>query len=84
MKIILKRKSKFDTLNKLTILAFENLILKKIVVFCVDEYYQHCYSIIINFKINYEKQILITSIKSEIQCNICIVFSRRRQNLMTK
>ena len=55
MKIILKRKSKFDISNKLTILIFENLILKKIVIFCVDKYYRHCYSIIMNFKINYKK-----------------------------
>ena len=84
IKIILKRKSRFDISNKLIILIFENLILKKIVMLCVDEHYRYCYSIIMNFKMNYKKQILITSIKNEIQCSICIVFSRRRQNLITK
>ncbi len=51
---------------------------------CVDEYHRFCHSIIVSFKINYEKQVLITNIKSEVHCSICTVSSRRRQDLMTK
>jgi len=47
----------------------------------VNDYTQQCFSIIIEFIIDYEKQIIITRIKNEEQCTIYHVSSNQHDNL---
>jgi hypothetical protein len=42
---------------------------------------RQCYSIIIEFMMNYEKQVLIIDIKMNQQCSIYQVSSHKRENL---
>ncbi len=42
---------------------------------------KQCYSIIVEFMMNYEKQVLITDIKMNQQCFICQVSFHERKNL---
>jgi hypothetical protein len=57
---------------------------KKMLIRCVDARIRRCVSIIIDFICDYEKQILITDIKSEQQCSICQMFFDERENLKKK
>ncbi len=52
-----------------------------IFVLCTDNKIRQCYSIIVEFMMNYEKQVLITDIKMNQQCSICQVSSHERKNL---
>ena len=49
---------------------------------CVDKIYRRCFSILATMMTDYEKQILITSIKMNQQCSICQVSLKERENLM--
>ncbi len=49
----------------------------------MNNYTRQCFSIIVEFIINYEKQITITRIKNEEQCTIYHVSSNQRNNLQT-
>jgi len=50
---------------------------------CANDYTRQCFSIIIKFIINYEKQITITRIKNKEQCTICHISLNQRDNLQT-
>ncbi len=52
-----------------------------IFILCMNNKIKQCYSIIIEFMMNYEKQVLITDIKINQQCFICQVSSHERKNL---
>ncbi len=49
----------------------------------MNDYTRQCFSIIVEFIIDYEKQITITRIKNEEQCTIYHVSSNQRDNLQT-
>ncbi len=49
----------------------EAMIRNDISVLCADNKIRQCYSIIVEFMMNYEKQVLITDIKMNQQCFIC-------------
>ena len=38
---------------------------------CVDGYKKHCYPILTGFIVDYTEQVLITGIKTNMQCLIC-------------
>ncbi len=59
----------------------EAMIRNDISVLCINNKIRQCYSIIIKFMMNYEKQVLITNIKMNQQCFICQVSSHERENL---
>ena len=59
----------------------EVMIRNDISVLCADNKIRQCYSIIIEFMMNYEKQVLITDIKMNQQCSICQVSFHERENL---
>ncbi len=59
----------------------EATIRNDISVLCVNNKIKQCYSIIVEFMMNYEKQVLITDIKMNQQCFICQVSSHERKNL---
>ncbi len=50
-------------------------------VLCANNKIRQCYSIIIEFMMNYEKQVLIVNIKMNQQCSICQVSFHERENL---
>ncbi len=59
----------------------EVMIRNDISVLCANNKIRQCYSIIIEFMMNYEKQVLITDIKMNQQCSICQVSFHERENL---
>ncbi len=61
--------------------VIEAIIRNDISILCADNKIKQCYSIIIKFMMNYEKQVLITDIKMNQQCSICQVSSHERENL---
>ncbi len=63
------------------VIVVEAMIRNDISVLCADNKIRQCYSIIIKFMMNYEKQVLITDIKMNQQCSICQVSSHERENL---
>ena len=64
------------------IITFETFIVANKVMLCANNYYRHYHFIIIDFKINYEKQILITKVKINQHCIICIILFYERKNLL--
>jgi hypothetical protein len=48
---------------------------------CVDSQYRRCFSLLSKFVCDYEKQIIITNVKSEQHCIICRISSEERKNL---
>ena len=59
----------------------EAMFRNNISVLCVNNKIRQCYSIIIEFIINYKKQVLITNIKMNQQCFICQVSFYECKNL---
>jgi len=59
----------------------EAMFRNDISVLCMNNKIRQCYSIIVEFMMNYEKQVLITDIKMNQQCSICQVSSHERENL---
>ncbi len=59
----------------------ETMFRNDISVLCVNNKIRQCYSIIIEFMMNYEKQELITDIKMNQQCFIYQVSSHEHENL---
>ncbi len=57
------------------------MIRNNISVLCANNKIRQCYSIIIKFMMNYEKQVLITYIKMNQQCFICQVSFHEHKNL---
>ena len=89
MKRILKRESNdwswvFHWADDNLYLALKSQALKSIEMLCADEYHRLCHSIIARFKIDYEKQMLITDVKSQVHCTTCTISSSRRHDLMIK
>ena len=56
-------------------------VVNKIILY-MNNYYRHCYFDIIDFIVNYEKQILITKIKTNQYYIIYILSSYERKNLL--
>ena len=52
-------------------------------IICAEDFTRKYHSIIVEFMINYEEQILIMSIKKIQQCSICQIFSQKRENFMS-
>ncbi len=52
-------------------------------IICADDFTRKYHSIIVEFMMNYEEQILIMSIKKNQQCSICQLFSQKRENFMS-
>jgi len=61
----------------------EKVIKDDVNIVCIDDLTRKCHSIIVEFMMNYEEQILIMSIKKNQQCSICQIFSQKRENLMS-
>ncbi len=51
---------------------------------CADSNLRQCHSIIAGKNVNYEEQVVITGIKSGIQCSLCQVPPNERENLCKK
>ena len=66
------------------ITALETFVVANKIMLCANDYYCHCHSIIIDFKINYEEQILITKIKINQYCIIYIISFYERENLLQR
>ncbi len=66
----------------LIISTIEKVIKDDVDIICVNDLTRKCYSIIVEFMMNYEEQILITSIKKNQQCFIYQILSQKRENLM--
>ena len=62
------------------IIILETFTVVNKVMLYANNYYCHYHSIIIDFKINYEKQILITKMKINQHYNICIISFYERKN----
>jgi len=60
----------------------EKVIKDDVNIICADNLTRKCHSIIIEFMMNYEEQILIMSIKKNQQCSIYQISSQKRENLM--
>jgi len=60
----------------------EKVIKDDVDIICADNLTRKCHSIIIEFMMNYEEQILIMSIKKNQQCSIYQISSQKRENLM--
>ena len=63
-----------------------NLVIKKFTLsevdlLCTNDYIQQCHSVIADFIIDYEKQIMIAEIKNDQQCSICRVSFNEHENL---
>ena len=52
-------------------------------IICAEDFTRKYHSIIVEFMMNYEEQILIMSIKKIQQCSICQIFSQKRENFMS-
>jgi len=61
--------------------VIEAMFRNDISVLCANNKIRQCYSIIIEFMMNYEKQVLIINIKMNQQCSICQVSFHERENL---
>lgn len=48
---------------------------------CADDKIQMCHLIIVRFTIDYEEQVVITSVKSGLQCPICTISICEWKNL---
>ena len=46
---------------------------------CSDGFQQRCYPVVAGLMIDYKEQVLITSIKANIQCSICYVPPKKRE-----
>ncbi len=64
-------------------LTLEKLTRRKFHVCYANNYTQQCFSIIVEFIIDYEKQITITKIKNKEQCTIYHVSLNQCNNLQT-
>ena len=85
--VITKYKSKCHFLYKviwLNVTALEKVAIKGLLMIWIDENMQKCHPIITSISINYKEQVMITSIKSGIQCTICQVPPNKHQNLYKK
>ena len=51
---------------------------------CIDENVQKCHPIIVGINVDYKEQIMITDIKSGMQCSICQVPPNKYENLYKK
>jgi hypothetical protein len=61
--------------------VIEVMIKNDISVLCMNNKIKQCYSIIIEFMMNYKKQVLITDVKMNQHCFIYQVSSHNRKNL---
>ncbi len=71
--------SQFEHL--LTSLVIKKFTLSEADLLCADDYIQQCHSMIADFMINYEKQIMIIEIKNDQQCLIYRISSDKHKNL---
>jgi hypothetical protein len=71
--------SQFEHL--LTSLVIKKFTLSEADLLCTDNYIQQCHSVIADFMIDYEKQIMIAEIKNNQQCSICRISSDKYENL---
>ena len=67
----------------LIISAIEKAIKDDVDIVCIDDFTRKCHSIIVEFMINYEEQILITNIKKNQQCFIYQILFQKRENFMS-
>ena len=51
---------------------------------CANGNLRKCHPIIVSMSVDYEEQVVITSIKSGMQCSMCQVPSNERENLCKK
>ena len=82
LKIIFQRELQFEHYNTLinNDSAFKTLAVADKIILYTNNYYRHYHSIIIDFKINYEKQILIMKVKINHHYIICIILFYERKN----
>ena len=71
--------SQFEHL--LTSLVIKKFTLSEADLLCTDDYIWWCHSVIADFMIDYEKQIMIAEIKNDQQCSICRIWSGKHKNL---
>lgn len=65
----------------LTVLALIKYYDEGIEILCADNFKQRCYPILARVMVDYEEQVLITKIKSNIQCFKYQVLSKKQENL---
>jgi len=63
--------------------VIEKTIKDDINIVGADDLMRKCYFIIIEFMMNYEEQVLITSIKKNQQCFICQISFQKQENLIS-
>ena len=66
------------------ITIFKIFIVVSKIMLNANDYYRHYHFIIIDFKLNYKKQILITKMKINQHYIICIISSYERENLLQR
>lgn len=71
-------------INMTCSLVIKQLALKRIQIRCVDDNMCHCFFILSDMIVDYEKQILITKMKSDQHCIVYIVSSNQRENLLQR
>ncbi len=87
MGVITKCKSKCHILRKviwLNITALEKAAIEDLLMMCADRNVQQCHPIIAGISIDDEEQVVITGIKSSMQCSMCQVPPNERENLCKK
>ena len=69
------------TLGCLYIIALETVVIESILIICIDRNIWQCHLIIGGMSVDYKQQIVITCIKTGMQCSICHVVSEKCKNL---
>jgi len=80
---ILEHKQHHLFKNMFDISMIKKVIKDDVDIVCADDFTRKCHSIIIEFMMNYEEQILIMSIKKNQQCFICQISFQKRKNFMS-
>ncbi len=87
MGVITRCKSKCHILHKmiwLNVTALEKAAIKSLLMMCTDRNVRQCYPIIASISVDYKEQVVITGIKSSMQCSMCQVPTNERENLCKK
>ena len=87
MGVITKYKSKCHVLHKAiwpNVTALEKAAIDGLLMMCADGNMRKCHPIIAGMSVDYEEQVVITGIKSGMQCSMCQVPPNERENLCKK
>jgi len=62
--------------------AIEDLAVQDIDILCADDQIRRCYLIIASIMTDYSEQVLITEIKKNHHCSMCLVLFNKREDLI--